>query len=163
MRSFFLTTLTWALVAFIGDTLLGPMIAIRGVAPDFSIIALVVLALAAGAGPATVGGFVVGLVQDLSNPVLLGLQALCKSGLGYALGSLRGRLVYGVPLVEGTVIAAAVVAHDLLFLLVQSSLTDEQFLMPLITRTLPVAVYSGLVGILVVRLAELLGILRQED
>jgi len=163
MRSFMRTTLTWAMVAFVGDTIFGPLIAIRGVAPDFSIIALVVLALAAGAGPATVGGFTIGLIQDLSNPSLLGLQALCKSGLGYALGTLRGRLVYGVPLVEGTVVAVSVFVHDFLFLAVQSSFADEQFLMPLLTHTIPVAIYSGLMGILVIRLAEILGILRQED
>ena len=163
MRSFVRTTATWAVVAFVGDTLLGPLIAVRGVAPDFSIIALVVLALAAGPAPATVGGFVLGLVQDLSNPSLLGLQALCKSGLGFGLGSLRGRLVYGVPLVEGLVVAVSVLSHDFLFLLVQSTLADEQFLMPLITRSIPVALYSGLVGIAVMRMAEILGILRQED
>ncbi len=163
MRLFVRTTRTWAIVAFVGDTILGPLISIKGRAPDFSIIALVVLALAAGAGPATVGGFVLGLVQGLSNPALLGLQALCKSGLGYGLGSLRGRLVYGVPLVEGLVVAVSVFAHDFVFLLVQSNLADEQFLMPLILRTIPVAVYSGLVGIPVIRLAELLGILQQED
>jgi rod shape-determining protein MreD len=163
MRAFIRTTITWVVVAFVGDTILGPLIDIKGVAPDFSVIALVVLALATGAGPATVGGFALGLVQDLSNPTLLGLQALCKSGLGFGVGSLRGRLVYGVPLVEGAVVALAVFVHDFLFLLVQSNLADEQFLLPLFTRTVLVAVYSGLVGIPVIRMAEMIGILRQED
>ena len=163
MRTFVRTTITWVFLAFVGDTMLGPLIDIRGVAPDFSVMALVVLALATGAGPATVGGFLLGLVQDLSNPSLLGLQALIKSGLGFGVGSLRGRLVYGVPLVEGLVVAIAVFAHDFVFLLVQSTLSDEPFLLPLFTRTIPAAVYSGLVGIPVIRLAELLGILRQED
>jgi len=163
MRTFIRTTITWLVVAFVGDTILGPLIDIKGVAPDFSVIALVILALATGAGPATVGGFMLGLVQDLSNPSLLGLQALCKSGLGFGVGSLRGRLVYGVPLVEGLVVAIAVFAHDFLFLLVQSNLADEQFLLPLFTRTISVAIYSGLVGIPLIRLAEYLGILQQED
>ncbi len=163
MRVFIRTTITWVVVAFVGDTLLGPLIAIKGVAPDFSIIALVVLALASGAGPATVGGFVLGLVQDLSNPTLLGLQALCKSGLGFGVGSLRGRLVYGVPLVEGMVVGISVFVHDFLYLMVQSNLSDEQFLLPLLARTIPAAVYSGLVGIPVIRMAELVGILQQEE
>lgn len=163
MRAFIRLTLTWLMVAFVGDTILGPLIDIRGIAPDFSVIALVVLGMASGAGPATVGGFMLGLVQDLSNPALLGLQALCKSGLGYGVGALRGRLVYGVPLVEGIVVAVAVFVHDFLFLLVQSNLSDERFLVPLLTRTIPVAVYSGLIGIPIIRLAEVLGILRQED
>ena len=163
MRSFIRTSLTWVILAFVGDTMLGPLIAIKGVAPDFSVIALVVLALSSGAGPATVGGFMLGLVQDLSNPTLLGLQALSKSCLGFSIGSLRGRLVYGVPLVEGVVVAVAVFSHDFFFLLVQSMLSDEQFLLPLFTRTIPAAIYSGLVGIPVIRLAEFMGILQQED
>ena len=143
--------------------MVGPLIAIGGVSPDFTMIALVILALAAGPGPGTVGGFLLGLVQDLSNPALLGLQALCKTVLGFGLGRLRGRLVQGMPLVEATVIAISVVAHDLIFLLIQSNLSDENSFLSLFTRTLPAAVYSGLVGIPFLRLAEFLGVLRQED
>lgn len=150
-------------MAFLGGTMVGPLIAIGGVAPDFTIIALVILALSAGPIPGTVGGFLLGLVQDLSNPTLLGLQALCKSGLGFGLGRLRGRLVHGMPLVEATVIAISVLAHDLVFLIVQSNLTADSHFLSLLTQTLPSAVYSGLVGIPLLRLAEYLGILRQED
>lgn len=163
MRHFLRTTITWILVAFLGDTLVAPLISIKGVAPDFAIIALVLLALGAGAAPAAAGGFMLGLVQDLANPSLLGLQALCKTGLGFGLGRLRGHLAYGVPLVEGAVVALAVVVHDFLFLLVQSNLADERFLLPLLTGTVPVALYSGLAAIPLIRLAENLGILRQED
>ena len=163
MRFFVRATVLWVLVAFVGETMVGPLIDIKGIGPDFSIIALVILALATGPAPATAGGFLVGLVQDLAHPNLLGLQALCKCLLGFGLGRLRGRLVYGVPLVEGAVIAISVVAHDLVFLLIESNLTDEGFLVPFFTQSLPVAVYTGLVGIPLLRLADLLGILRQED
>ena len=152
-----------AAVAFLGGTMVGPLIAIFGVAPDFTIIALVILALASGPIPGTVGGFVLGLVQDLSNPTLLGLQALCKTGLGFGLGRLRGRLVHGMPLVEATVIGISVLAHDLVFLLIQSSLSDDSNFLSFFTMTLPSAIYSGLMGIPFLRLAEFLGILRQED
>jgi rod shape-determining protein MreD len=163
MNFFIRATLLWVAVAFIGDTLIGPLIAIKGIGPDFSIIALVILALATGPVPATAGGFLVGLVQDLAHPNLLGLRALCKCLLGFGLGRLRGRLVYGVPLVEGTVVFISVVAHDFIFLLVESKLTDEGFLLPFFTQTLPVALYTGIIGIPLLRLADLLGILRQED
>ncbi len=76
MRFFARTTLMWLLVAFVGETMIGPVIAIGGVGPDFSVIALVILALAAGPAPATAGGFILGLVVDLSTPTLLGLLAL---------------------------------------------------------------------------------------
>ena len=163
MRQYLRLVLFCSAVAFVGGTMVGPLIAVGGVAPDFTIIALVILALAAGPGPGTVGGFLLGLVQDLSNPTLLGLQALCKTGLGFGLGRLRGRLVQGMPLVEATVVAISVVAHDLVFLLIQSNLSAEGSFLSLFTRTLPAAVYSGLVGIPLLRLAEFLGVLRQED
>lgn len=152
-----------AIVAFVGGTMVGPIISIAGVAPDFTIIALVILSLAAGSIPGTVAGFLLGLVQDLSTPNLLGLQALCKSVLGFGLGRLRGRLVHGMPLVEATVIAIAVVAHDLVFLVIQSSLSTHGDILSLFTRSLPSAVYSGLVGIPLLRVADYLGVLRQED
>ena len=155
--------LLFAAVAFLGGTMVGPLIAIGGVAPDFTIIALVILALASGPIPGTVGGFLLGLVQDLSNPTLLGLQALCKTGLGYGLGRLRGRLVHGMPLVEATVIGISVLAHDLVFLMIQGSLSGDSNFLSFFTLTLPTAIYSGLVGIPLLRLAEFLGILRQED
>ena len=79
------------------------------------------------------------------------------------MGRLRGRLVYGMPVVEVLLLVLAVVAHDIVFLLVQSRLSDDAFLIPLLTRTLPTAIYTGLVGVPVIRLAEFFGILRRED
>lgn len=163
MRQYLTLALLCAAVAFVGGTMIGPAISVFGVAPDFTIIALVILALAAGPIPGTVGGFWLGLVQDLSNPSLLGLQALCKTGLGFGLGRLRGRLVHGMPLVEATVIGIAVLAHDLVYLVIQANLSDESSFLSFFTLTLPTAIYSGLVGIPLLRLAEFLGILRQED
>ncbi|MBK7189776.1 MAG: rod shape-determining protein MreD [bacterium] len=163
MRQFLRTTMLWFLVAFVGDALVAPMIDIAGRAPDFTIIALVMLALSAGAVPATVGGFAIGLVQDLGNPPLLGLRSLCKCILGFGLGRLRGRLVHGVIVVDAAMIVLAVLLHDFVFLLVQSNLTQERFLVPLLTMSLPTAVYSALVGVPLLRLAEFVGVLRPED
>ncbi len=163
MRYFIRTTLVWMLVAFVGETMISPLISIAGISPDFSIIALVILALAAGPMPGTVGGFLLGLVQDLSNPALLGLHALCKCCLGFSLGRLRGRLAHGLPVAEGIVVALSVLVHDLVFLLFQSGLIDEGFLRPFLTKSFPVAIYSGVAGIVLIRFAEYLGILGQED
>lgn len=163
MRFYLRLVLFCAAVAFFGGTTVGPVIAIKGVAPDFTILAMVILGLAAGSIPGTIGGFVLGLVQDLATPSLLGLQALCKTFLGFGLGRLRGRLVHGMPLVEATVVALSVVAHDVVFLIIRSSLSEGGDFISLFTRTLPVALYSGLAGILLLRIADYLGLLRQED
>lgn len=163
MREFARTTLIWVLVAFLGETVLAPMIDIQGIAPDFAVIALVILALAKGPLPATAAGFLIGLVQDLSNPTLLGLQAACKSALGFGLGKLRGRLVYGLPVVEGAVLMLAVLAHDLAFLIVRGLIGNPVELGSFFLQSIPVAVYTGLVGLPVLRIVEMLGILRPEE
>ena len=163
MRQFIRITMLWMAVAFVGDALVAPMIDIAGRAPDFTIIALVMLALSAGPMPATIGGFVLGLVQDVANPPLLGLRSLCKCVLGFGLGRLRGRLVHGVIVVDAVMIVVAVLLHDFVFLLVQSNLTQERFLVPLLTQSLPTAAYSALVGVPLLRLAEMLGVMNPED
>lgn len=68
-----------------------------------------------------------------------------------------------MPLVEGTVVAVSVAAHDLVFLVIQSNLSDEASVLSLLTRTLPTALYSGLVGMPLLRIADFWGILRRED
>ncbi len=163
MRDFLRINLFWMLTAFCGGVLIDPVLEIRGIAPDFSVISLVVLALAAGSYPATVGGFFLGLVLDLANPSLLGTQALINSLLGYGLGRLRERLAHGMPLVEATVVILAVLVHDLVFLLVRSATGDEPFLLLFFTRSVPVALYSGLVAVPVLRLAVWFGLLYRED
>lgn len=163
MKQFLHVTLMWILVAFVGDTMVAPLVDLWGIAPDFSIIALVVLGLSAGSLPATAGGFLIGLIQDLGNPALLGLQALCKSCLGFGIGRLRERLVFGLPVVDAVLVALAVLGHDLVFLLVQSLLGDQDFLLRFLTRTLPAALYSALAGVPILQLARLTGVMRRED
>jgi rod shape-determining protein MreD len=163
LKQFVRTTVSWILLAFVGETVFAPLMTVKGIAPDFALIALVILALAGGSFAGCVGGFVIGLVQDLATPTLLGLHALCKSGLGYALGRLRGQLVYGMPIVEGLVIVLAVLAHDTLYLLVQSRMSSEAFLQPLVVWALPRAIYTAVVGMPILRVADWLGILRRGE
>ncbi len=163
MNAFLRRALSWALIALLGELVVAPAIAIAGVAPDFSVIALVMLALSSGALAGTIGGFALGLVQDLASPPLLGLNALCKTLVGYGWGRMRGQLLFGFPLVEGGVVAVAAFANDLLYLLIASGLRGEEFLAPLLLRALPAALYSGIVGIPLLRLADRLGVLARED
>lgn len=163
MRNFFRTTVAWMLLALVGESLVAPVISIRGIAPDFTVIAIVILAMSAGVRAGVFGGFALGLVQDLAVPTLLGLHALAKSVLGWIVGGTRGRLIYGVPLVEGTVMLVACLGHDTLFLLVQSRQQNEAFLGLLLTEAVPTALYTALIGLPLVRLADIVGILRRED
>ncbi len=163
MRSFARTTMAWILLAFVGEMLIAPLIEIRGIAPDFTVIAVVVLAMSEGARAGVLGGFAVGLVQDLAVPALLGLHALCKAVVGWIVGRTRGRLVYGMVLVELSLLTAATLGHDTIFLIVQSRQRSEAFIGPWFFEAVPTALYTALAGLPVVRLADLLGILRRED
>ncbi len=163
MRDFLRTTLAWVLLAFLGENVIAPAIDIGGIAPDFTVIAIVLLAMAAGARAGSLGGLALGLVQDLSVPTMLGLHALCKTLLGAVVGRTRGRLVYGLVLVEALLLLAATLAHDTLFLLVQSRQQNEAFLAPWFADALPTALYTAVVGVPLLRLADALGILRRED
>ena len=163
MRIFVRTTVAWIFLAFLGENVIAPLIDIRGIAPDFTVIAVVILAMSQGSRAGALGGFGLGLVQDLSVPTLLGLHALCKSLLGMLVGRARGRLVFGMALLEGALLLVSSLGHDTLFLLVQSRQQNEVFLGPWFTQAIPTAFYTALVGVPLIRLADLLGILRQED
>src|SRR5262245_43316393 len=73
-----------------------PHLAIAGIRPDLPLLAVVLLARARGTLPGSLAGFFIGLAQDLTNPGFLGLNALVKSLLGYAVGSLRVHLDTGI-------------------------------------------------------------------
>lgn len=163
MKGFVKTTAAWILLALLGDNLIAPVVSIHGIAPDFSIIAIVILAMAHGVRAGSVGGFCLGLVQDLAVPTMLGLHALCKTLLGFGVGHTRGRLVYGLLPVEAALVLAAALGHDTLFMLIQSRQQSEVFLGSWFTDALPTAVYTAVVGVPLIRLADLLGIFQKED
>ncbi len=163
MRFFLRTTLAWVLLALVGEGLVAPWIVIGGVSPDFTVIAIVILAMSRGSMAGALGGFSLGLVQDLAVPTMLGLHALCKTLLGHGIGRTRGRLVYGMVLVEAALLFVAALAHDTLFLLVQSRQQSEVFLGPWFADALPTALYTAVAGVPLIRLSDLIGILRREE
>lgn len=163
MNRFLRTTLVLAIMALAGEVLVAPLITFGAIGPDFGLIALAILALGEGAFAGTMGGFVLGLVADTAVPNLLGLNALCKSLAGYLVGLARTRLVIGLPLVEGSVVALMALGHDVLYLLGRSWFAGGAFFRPLIIEVLPSALYTGLIALPLIRLADWLGLLRREE
>ncbi|MHB8078709.1 MAG: rod shape-determining protein MreD [Candidatus Krumholzibacteriia bacterium] len=150
-------------VAFIGEVGLAPLLSFAGITPDFAVIAIVVLALARGAFAATLGGLALGLIQDLACPQLLGLHALAQTIVGYSCGRLRGMLLYGHPAVEGTLVALASLVHQTIYLLGESGFGLGSFLRPFLLQALPGALFTGLLGVPLLRLAARLRILDPEE
>jgi rod shape-determining protein MreD len=78
----------------------GPALRIADVAPDIPLIVVVLLALRRGPEFGCGAGFLAGLLQDAATGGLLGVQALTKAIIGFAIGAVGGRLAVSQPLVQ---------------------------------------------------------------
>src|SRR5437762_8030080 len=77
-----------------------PALGIGGVTPDLPLIVVVLLALRRGPEFGCAAGFVAGLLQDAATGGLLGVQALTKAVVGFAIGAAGSRLRVSQPLVQ---------------------------------------------------------------
>jgi rod shape-determining protein MreD len=126
---------------------LGPALRIADVAPDIPLIVVVMLALRRGPEFGCGAGFLAGLLQDAATGGLLGVQALTKSVIGFAIGALGGRLRVSQPLVQvpGLVVLSLVegVAR---FALLQLFHFPASFGELMTYVVLPQAIYNGFLG-----------------
>ena len=123
--------------------------AIFGVRPDLTLLVLVLLSLRRGPLVGTLAGFVIGLLQDILVPQTLGMNTFAKSIVGYVLGkSSQNLLLEGPPLHLG-LIALSVLLHDLIFLLLSTHLDLPRFFTVYFTHAIPTAIYTAVVGLLV--------------
>jgi len=123
------------------------LFSVGGVKPDLALALLYIIGLLSGPVEATLAGIAVGLVQDISSASLLGLNGFTRGLFGLAAGFLgRGVLDISSPsniifltgfcAVEGLVIA----------LFLQIFYGDVPFFSMFFTRMLPQALYTGLLG-----------------
>lgn len=84
----------------IAHATLAPALRIADVAPDIPLIVVVLLALRRGPEFGCLGGFAAGLLQDVAGGGLIGVQALTKALIGFAIGTAGGRLRVTQPLVQ---------------------------------------------------------------
>jgi len=133
-------------VALILQSTLVRLVAIESIQPDLILLTLFFIALAEGSYPATIAGFCVGLVQDLYAPQTLGLNALSKSLIGFALGFCRrGMFVEGL-IPRSLILFAAVLLHDLLYFLISLWPDIGAGLNRFIFVGLPTALYTAVLG-----------------
>lgn len=150
-----LTLLT--LLTLIAQVSIVPRIAIAGIRPDLTILLVVIAGMRGGPITGTLVGFMIGLLQDLLAPETLGMNALAKSIIGWQVGKLSGQLaIEGPPLYFGLV-SAAVLAHDVIYLLCLTRLDIGKFLLTFVTHAIPDAIYTGIVALLMAMLVLMLG------
>ncbi len=133
-------------------------ISLGSISPDFPTLIVVFLALYRPVIHGTVIGFIIGLVQDLFNPLFLGLNALIKSVLGFTVGEVAARTVPENPAFIALIFFASQIGHDLLYMVVYFSLDVGAIISMFFTRTIPSAVYTAAVGIIIHEAGRMLGI-----
>jgi rod shape-determining protein MreD len=130
-------------------------IAIGPVAPDFLILIVAFFALYQGAVRGSVFGFLIGFLQDLTNPGLLGLNALTKSIMGFAVGKV-GKKTFpeNAPFLFGVFMAVSF-GHDIVYLVFYYWPRMGSALAAIFVTALPSAAYTALFGVFVHRILSL--------
>ncbi|HKK72251.1 MAG TPA: rod shape-determining protein MreD [Candidatus Krumholzibacteria bacterium] len=131
-----------------------PRISIAGITPDFVVLLVVLVALRAGPSGGAALGFLVGLLQGMLAPETLGLDALAKTLVGWAVGKLSSSLAIEGPAFYFGLVAMSVLAHDLVYLVGLTQLDVARFLGLFVTHSIPAAVYTGLVSLLIGMIAR---------
>jgi rod shape-determining protein MreD len=155
MRWFYLVLII--LMFLLLQLVVADRIAIGPVAPDFIILMVAYFALYRGTTRGAVFGFVIGFLQDLANPGLLGLNALTKSMLGFAVGKVGSKTFPENAPFLFAVLMAVSFGHDFVYLIFYRWPRLDSALAAAFTTALPSAAYTALFGVLVHKLISLAG------
>jgi rod shape-determining protein MreD len=146
--------LALALTVFGGgmaQAVLAPALRVADVAPDIPLIVLLLLALRRGPEFGCVAGFLTGLLQDLATGGLVGVQALTKAVVGFALGALGARVRVTQPLVQVPALVVLTLAEGIgRFGLMKLFRFPAPFAELMEYAVVPQAIYNGFVGAAVV-------------
>lgn len=140
------------LLLIIAQAVVADRIALGRIAPDFIILVVVLSALHRGTIAGSLTGFLMGLVQDLSNPGFLGLNALTKSLLGYFAGQAREKTFPENAVFLGGLFFVCALGHDIVYLIFFHWPGIGATFSAIFAIALPSAVYTALVGVLLHRL-----------
>ena len=152
-----LNLIVGAFIFVLLQMLAAPRISIGEISPDFVLLLVVYVALQKRPEYGSMVGFVVGLFQDLFNPELLGLNALTKTLVGYAVSVISAKTEPDSAPVLFLVVGAAAFLNDFVYLIFFTGLHLGKFFILLATVSVPSALYSALMGVAIYKAAELVG------
>jgi len=127
---------------------------IAGIRPDLLVAFVVYLGWMRGPIVGTLGGFLVGLVQDLDAQGPLGLNALSKTIVGFAVAKAGFRVHRADIGVRFAFFLFAMIAHDIVYFAASSLGDPWLFLRQMATIAVPSALYTALVVLLLIGLVE---------
>ncbi len=127
------------------------------ISPDFPLLLCGLFALFRGPIQGSIIGFFVGLLQDLFNPAFLGLNALTKSLVGFALGQIGTKTVPENSLFLLCVFLFAALGHDFVYLLFYSGRDLGNLFAMFFSTAVPSALYTAIFGVVVHKIVILIG------
>lgn len=133
-------------------------LAIGPVQPDFPLLFVVYISLHRGSVHGTLIGFVIGFLQDIYNPSLLGLNALLKSILGYVSGHIGSKMERDSALFLALIFVLSQLGHDLVYMMFYYGFGMGIIVKMFLTVAIPSAVYTALFGVLVHAACSVLGL-----
>lgn len=94
MKKYLIFILLISVIVFYQSSPISNRVVIRGVSPDFLLVAISLAAFILGPIPGQIIGFIIGLIIDIISGGLLGISAFTFSIIGYGVGAV-GQKVYG--------------------------------------------------------------------
>jgi rod shape-determining protein MreD len=138
------------LLAFIIQSTVVEHIAIWGVKPDFILIILIYVSLRSGSLIGVILGFSIGLLQDFYGPPAnLGLNALCKSLLGFGVGIGKEGLYKDSMLVLMLTLVTSYITHDIIYHIIDTRFTFDA-VGSFIRVSLPSVFYTVVLSLLLI-------------
>jgi rod shape-determining protein MreD len=137
--------LLFILIAF--QSLFAEVVAVKGIRLDLAIFILVYVGLTKGPVQGVIFGFLTGFLLDVFTPERLGLGALIKSLIGFAVGNFKEHLFLESSYSKGAIVFLSVILNDLFYHLLSEGVTLFAF-QTILYYSLPSALYTCGVGIL---------------
>lgn len=145
-----LPTIAAVLLAALLQAGLAPYLSIGGVTPNFLLLVVVTLALTEGPTPGASAGFAAGLLFDLLGTGPVGPMTLAFTVTGFLAGLLHAQMFAEGWLLPLTVLAVAALGAEIAYGVLLSLLGEGgSFLLGLLTKMLPAAVYNTVLALLV--------------
>ena len=133
------------------------MFKFQEVLPDLTLLLVIFFGIAEGEERAMFTGLIGGMYQDVAGDTTLGHHVLCNVVIGYIVGRMAQRLIADHPAIKVGLVFLSVIAHGMLFLLIQYAHTPEmQVFWVFRTTVLPTAFYTAAITPLVFYLLELM-------
>jgi rod shape-determining protein MreD len=142
-------------------------ISLGGIKPDLALAVLFVIGLLTGPAEAAAAGMGIGLLQDIASASLIGFSGLTRGLVGLAAGLLGTRVIdSSSPAVVPFLALFSLAEGVLIMSFLQATDGAVPFFSLVIGRLLPQAIYTSLLGLLVLRLAsrkKVLPMLKRHD